>query len=332
LWFRRDHLIKHSIGVFLAAFLYALVALRRLDEPGSRVSPDITVGIALALLVASSVIFLALLQRVTDRLRPRTLFAAVTREAIRSARTAYPARLGGEIVPDAATWRHREPQVVRHAGRPGVVASVERAQLMLAAERADAVIEVIPAVGEFIARDQVLLHIHGGSMSTETLADCVVIADERTIEQDPAFAIRIIVDVAIRALSPAINDPTTAVHALDELEVLLRELAACNLEATLTRDRSGALRLVWNAPGWEDLLSLAFDEIRGYGGNSIQVCRRLLATLEDLLEATAESRRPGIEEHLARLQAQALRSFPEDSPERALAQVPDRTGLGLGRR
>ena len=332
LWFRRDHLIKHSIGVFLAAFLYALVALRRLDEPGSRVSPDITVGIALALLVASSVIFLVLLQRVTDRLRPRTLFAAVTREAMSSARTTYPARLGEENMPDPATWRHREPQVVRHAGRPGVVASVERAQLMLAAERADAVIEVIPAVGEFIARDQVLLHIHGGSISPETLADRVVITDERTIEQDPAFAIRIIVDVAIRALSPAINDPTTAVHALDELEVLLRELAACDLEATLTRDRTGAPRLVWNAPGWENLLSLAFDEIRGYGADSIQVCRRLLATLEDLLETSAASRRPGVEEHLARLQAQTLRSFPEDSPERALAQVPDRTGLGLGQR
>jgi uncharacterized membrane protein len=202
---------------------------------------------------------------------------------------------------------------------------------MLAAERADAVIEVMPAVGEFIAHDQVLLHIHGGRMSTETLADRVVIADERTIEQDPAFAIRIIVDVAIRALSPAMNDPTTAVHALDELEVLLRELATRDLEATLARDRAGALRLVWNASGWEDLLSLAFDEIRGCGGNSIQVCRRLLATLEDLLQTLAASRRPGVEEHLARLQAQVLRAFPEDSPERALAQVPDRTGLGITR-
>jgi len=200
LWFRRDHLIKHSIGVFLAAFLYALVALRRLDEPGSRVSPDVTIGIALALLVASSVIFLALLQRVTDRVRPRTLFAAVTHEAIRSARTTYPAGPSEEIVPDPVTWRHGDPQVVRHAGRAGVVASVERAQLMLAAERAGVVIEVIPAVGEFIARDQELLRIHGGTMSTERLADRVVIADERTIDQDPAFAIRIIVDVAIRAL------------------------------------------------------------------------------------------------------------------------------------
>ena len=121
-------------------------------------------------------------------------------------------------------------------------------------------------------------------------------------------------------------------HALDELELLLRELAARNLEALLARDGSGTPRLVWNAPGWEDLLDLAFDEIRGYGANSIQVCRRLLAVLEDLLETSPASRHAAVTEHLTRLRSQVLRTFPEESPERELAQIADRTGLGLARR
>ena len=99
LWFRRDRLIKHAIGIFLAAFVFALVALRRLDEPGSDVSPDVTVGVALLLLVGACVLFLALLQRVTDRLRPRTLYAAVMREGIRAC-ARRPTRL-----PWARRWR-----------------------------------------------------------------------------------------------------------------------------------------------------------------------------------------------------------------------------------
>ena len=333
LWFRRDVLVKHAIGTFLASPVFALFALRRLDEPGSEISPDVTVGVALALLVGASILFLALLQRVTDRLRPRTLYGAVVSEAIQAARDVYPAALGEATTPDRTEWARAEPQSVRLTGRPGVVTSFDRDALVRAAQDADAVIELVLAVGEYAGPRVELLRVHGGRAPDPAgIARLVVVADERTIEQDPAFAIRIVVDTAIRALSPAVNDPTTAVQALDVLEVLVRELAARDLEASLARDASGTLRLVWRSPGWDDLLDLAFDEIRGYGASSLQVCRRLRAVLEDLLAATPASRHAGIREHLRRLQADVLTGFPEGSPERELAQVPDRTGLGLARR
>jgi uncharacterized membrane protein len=333
LWFRRDTLTKHAIGTFLAAFVFALVALRRIDEPASDVSPDVTVGVALALLVGASVLFLALLQRVTDRLRPRTLFGAVAREGIRAARATYPAVLGEEPVPERAEWESAEPRRVVHAGRPGVVTSFDRDALVTAARDAGAVIELAPAVGEFVPPRAELVRVHGGDgRDAGALARLVVVADERTIEQDPAFAMRIVVDTAIRALSLAVNDPTTAVHALDVLEVLVRELAGRELDASLARDDSGGLRLVWRTPGWDDVLDLAFDEIREYGASSVQVCRRLRAVLEDLLAATPDRRHAGIEEQLRQLDAAVFRAFPERSPERELARVADRTGLGLARR
>ena len=331
LWFRRDLITKHAIGAFLSAFVYALVALWQLESHAAAYEPDLTVSVALALLVGSCVLFLALLQRVTDRLRPRTLYRAVVREGIHAAREIYPERLGPHDVADRS-WVAAEPQRVALHGRAGVVTSFDRHALVAAAAAADAVVELVPAVGEFLGPRAELLRVHGGGgVEPGQLVSCVGIADERTIEQDPAFAMRIVVDTAIRALSPAVNDPTTAVHALDVLEVLVHELAGRDLEASLARDEAGAIRLVWRSPTWEDVLDLAFDEIRQYGADSLQICRRLRAVLEDLERSTPEQRHAALAEHRRRLDASVRSAFPEGSPELALAQVADRTGLGLAR-
>jgi uncharacterized membrane protein len=330
LWFRRDALTKHAIGCFLAAFAYALVALRQIEGDAAGFSPDITVAVALALLIGSCVLFLALLQRVTDRLRPRTLFGAVVREGIHAARETYPLLLGDDAPLDRS-WVSDDPQRVALRGRAGVVTSFDRPALVAAATRSGGVIELVPAVGEFVGPHGALLRVHGGSVDPDTLDGVVRVADERTIEQDPAFAMRIVVDTAIRALSPAVNDPTTAVHALDVLEVLVRELSGRELEASLARDATGDVRLVWRSPSWQDVLDLAFGEIRYYGGSSLQICRRLRAVLEDLLASTLEPRHAAIEVQLLRLDATVLGAFPSGSPELETALVADRTGLGLSR-
>ena len=330
LWFRRDALTKHAIGCFLAAFAYALVALRQIDGEAAGFSPDITVTVALALLVGSCVLFLALLQRVTDRLRPRTLFRAVAREGIRAARETAPLRTGDHASLDRS-WASDDPQRVALEGRPGVVTSFDRPALVAAAMRASVVIELVPAVGEFVDPHGELLSVHGGRVDPGSLDGLVRVADERTIEQDPTFAMRIVVDTAIRALSPAVNDPTTAVHALDVLEVLVRELAGRDLEASAARDAKGDVRLVWRAPSWEDVLDLAFGEIRHYGADSLQICRRLRAVLEDLLASTPPRRHAAIREQLLRLDATVHGAFPSGSPELEIALAADRMGIGLAR-
>ena len=94
------------------------------------------------------------------------------------------------------------------------------------------------------------------------------------MEQDPAFAFRIIVDIASKGLSPAINDPTTAVLALDQIHHLLRNVGQRWLDDDRVRDSQGRLRLIYRTPGWEDFVHLAVTEIRHYGGTSIQIARR----------------------------------------------------------
>ena len=124
---------------------------------------------------------------------------------------------------------------------------------------------------------------HSSQLPEETLRDAIQLGSERTFEQDPKYAIRLLVDIAIKALSPAINDPTTAVQALDEIEDLLIRLGRRRLEIGAFRDRQGELRVSASFPTWEDFLVLAFDEIRFYGSTSIQVMRRMRALLSELL-------------------------------------------------
>jgi uncharacterized membrane protein len=331
-WFRRDRLMKHAVGVFLASFVYAIVALRGLEGPRAGFSPDLTVAVAIVLLIGSSVLFLALLQRVTDRLRPRKLLGAVIGEGIRAARETYPMALHDAVDADRS-WERDDAEIVPLLGPPGVVASFRREALVELATRAGATIELVPAVGEFVGPHEPLVRVHGTrSLDPHALRAAILIADERTIEQDPAFAIRIVVDTAIRALSPAVNDPTTAVHGIDVLQVLVRELAGRDLEASAARDAEGAVRLVWPTPSWTDVLELAFEEIRQYGATSVQVCRRLRAVLEDLRASTPPQRHAAIDAQLARLDATVRATYAEGSPERESAAVADRIGVGLARR
>jgi uncharacterized membrane protein len=338
LWFRRDRLVKHAIGSFLAAFLYALVALRAFERRSEEFAPDLTVTLSIVLLVGASVLFLALLQRTIDRLRPRALYAAVGRDAVVAIHAVYPRPLGAAEgragADDDGSWRVAAPHAVRWDGAPGVVSTFDRELLVAAAAAAGVTVELAVAVGEYVDPGQVLVRVHGGGegmLAPRLLRAGVEIGEERTIELDPAFAMRIVVDTAIRALSPAVNDPTTAVQGIDVLEPLVRELAARDLDGSFARGGDGRVRLLWPSPGWEDALDLAFDEIRAYGASSLQICRRLRAALEDLRASVDPIRHAAIDVQLARLDAAVAAAHGEGTPDAALARVADRMGLGLAR-
>jgi uncharacterized membrane protein len=158
----------------------------------------------------------------------------------------------------------------------------------------------------------------------------VAIGHERTLEQDPAFAFRIIVDIACKALSPAINDPTTAVLAIDQLHHLLRNVGQRSLDDDRIRDTQNRVRLIHRTPGWEDFVHLAITEIRHFGCESIQVARRLRAMLEDLIRTLPEDRIALLHQELKLLERSASRFFREPE-DRALAAVSDSQGVGGGK-
>jgi uncharacterized membrane protein len=173
--------------------------------------------------------------------------------------------------------------------------------------------------------------LYGGASSIDDrrLREAVVLGIERTMEQDPTFAFRILVDIAIKALSAAINDPTTAVMAIDQLHRLLRIVGLRNLRGEELCDDAGALRVVFRTPNWEDYVHLACTEIRHCGAGSIQIVRRMRSMLENLMQTLPPHRHAELRQQLELLDRTVEGSYasPED---RALARMPDPQGMGGG--
>jgi uncharacterized membrane protein len=197
------------------------------------------------------------------------------------------------------------------------------------AQSADGIIEFVPRIGDFVAIGEPLFQLYGNATEIDDrrLRAQVAFGPERTIEQDSTFAFRVIVDVAIKALSKAINDPTTAVLAIDQLHRLLRMVGRRRLHDDALLDAEGRLRLIFRTPDWEDFVHLSFREIRFYGAENFQVARRLRAMIMNLTATLPETRLLALHREL-RLLDQALEinfNLPEDL---ALARQPDLQGLG----
>jgi uncharacterized membrane protein len=218
---------------------------------------------------------------------------------------------------------------INHEGTSAIVLAVNLKALVDEARRVDGIIEVVPRVGDFVSVGEPVFMVHGAvrNIDERKLRGAVAFGPERTIEQDSTFAFRVIVDVAIKALSTGINDPTTAVLAIDQLHRLLRIVGGRHLHEEQIKDGNGRVRVVFPTPNWEDFVQLACREIRLYGAGNFQVARRLRAMIQNLLRALPESRRTALRKELALLD-QAIEGcyvVPEDI---ALARIADTQGLG----
>ncbi len=217
-------------------------------------------------------------------------------------------------------------------GRVGqVVVALDRTGFADLAQKYDAVIELVPAIGDHVPASGTLLNVYGPrALPERQLRRAVILGDERTLDDDPAFAIRMLVDVAIKALSPAINDPTTAVQSLDRIEDVLRYAAPKHLSTGTVTDSHGEVRLVYPTPTWDDLVELALDEIRAFGANQYQVARRLRALLDALIPDVPPKRRPALVAQGTLLDDAVASAIPQN--QRAAALVPDRQGIGMSHR
>jgi hypothetical protein len=140
-------------------------------------------------------------------------------------------------------------------------------------------LDLMASVGDTLVEGTRVVELHGAGVRLDgaTLLSHIRVGAERTFEQDPKYPMRLLVAIAIKASSPALNDPTTAVHALNQIEDLLRRLSWLELGSVWLADDTGRARLFAPLPDWDEYLSLAFDEIRQLGLTSVQVMRRMRA-------------------------------------------------------
>ncbi|MGE5610945.1 MAG: DUF2254 domain-containing protein [Bacillota bacterium] len=323
----RDPVTKLSSTLFAFTFTFLIGAVVRTH---ATLLP-LTTYLAAYSCVASLCVFFYLIDHVGKLLRPNEALRSVALQGRKVIESVYPRKLtqcSGDP-PEPAKPADGDPIAMIPSQVDGVLLACDIPGIVLLAEQAGCILELVPQVGDFVAEGSPLFRAFGEStgLPQNRLYRMIAIGHERTMEQDPAFVFRIIVDIASKALSPAINDPTTAVLAIDQLHHLLRTVGQRYLDDERIRDATGQVRLVYRTPGWEDFVQLAVTEIRHFGCESIQVARRLRAMLEDLIHTLPEDRLPLLRQELDLLRRSAARFFP-DPEDRALAAVSDRQGVG----
>jgi uncharacterized membrane protein len=323
----RDNVVRYSVGLFFYALVFSIIALDRLQDEVHAV-----VSVVVAILgVACMAVFLFLIDYAARLLRPVSVVARVGDGGLKVIGAVYPQFSGeedgerGERSPALGPPR----RIVRHDGRSEIVLAVDLENLLAEAAGSRGVIELVPQVGDFLAQGEALFALHGSAerIDDRKLRASVAMGIERTMEQDPMFAFRILADIALKALSPAINDPTTAVLALDQIHRLLRAVGRRRLRGEVVTDGRGEPRVIYRTPNWEDYVNVSCQEIRTCGAANVQIARRLRAMLENLIEALPAHRWASLELELSLLDRMIETLYPL-AEDRALARIPDSQGLG----
>ncbi len=299
--FLRDRNNQVVLGIFVATFVYALLVLREVrSEVDAAFVPSIAVWWAFVLLLASIVAFIYYIDHMAHAMRASTVIASVAGETRAAIERCYPDPAGSE--PEVALAVSAVSATVLGPDDPGVLQAIDLPGLTRCAADAGGVIEVLVRVGDAIPGGApVARHRGGDPVADDAIRGALTFGQERTMDQDPAFGFRQLVDIAARALSPGINDPTTAAQVIDQLHDLLRRLAGRHIPGPQRTDTFGGLCVIVACRTWADHLALACDEIRTYGADSIQVNAGLRRMLDDLDGVVPEDRRAAVRQQRARL-------------------------------
>ena len=322
----RDRVVKYTVGLFIFTLMFALSAQNLMDNKVNQ----LVMLLATLLGVFSLAAFFYLIDYASRLLRPISLLAHVGASGIAVIESVYPETGKGTEIEEAERIDFGAPgRVIRHQGVSAIVVAADLEALKAEAERSKGIVEFVPQIGDFVAVGDPVFNLYDGacSLDEDKLNSSIAFGSERVMDQDPTFAFRIVVDVALKALSPAINDPTTAVLAMDQLHRLLRMVGKRHLHTDELLNRSGDIRVIFRTPNWDDFVYLAFSEIRSCGSNNLQVVRRMRAMIENLLQTLPPSRREALLRQLNLLDREVERIFiyPEDL---ALARIADAQGLG----
>jgi uncharacterized membrane protein len=329
--FLTDRTTQVALGMFLGSFVYPMVLLPQVRSGEHEVVPAFSVFFAIALVLLSILTFVRYIHHMAHSIRAASVLKRVADETRDSVRALYP-DVGDDDPMPALHAPDRPADHVLLAKQAGVLSAVDAEELLARAMRHDLVIELHPCVGDFVPCGAPIMSVWGkdGDELEQALRDACVIASERTPTQDVAFGLRQLVDVAERALSPGVNDPTTAVQALDHIHDLLRSLCTRKFPSPVRSDEQGRLRLLLPRPDFASLVRLSLDEIRHYGAGSIQIMRRMRALLDDLLRTAPPVRRGVLVEQLRLLDVVLEKNF-RDAAELRVASSPSAQGHGMER-
>lgn len=331
--FLKDRQSQLALGIFVGTFVYALLTLRGVRGTSEGIKPHVpslSVWLAVVLAVLCVGTFIFYIHHVAQSIRAVVILTRIHDETRHTLERMYPEGVG-EDTEDARLERPTglPSLLVPYPGTSGVLVAVDEEHLFACARKAGVTLVLVPMLGDFVPHGSTLFEVwgDGAKLHVKALLSSVSIGPERTLQQDTAFGFRQLVDIAERALSPGINDPTTAVQAIDQLHDLLRRMVHRRFPSPARKDEDGTPRLVCPRPDWSAYVRLAVDEVRDYGEDSIQIPQRLRFLLEDLLRVAPAFRRGELQRQLALLDASIERAFP-DEREAATAHHANPQGHG----
>lgn len=319
--FLRDRPSQLAIGLFVATFAHAMIAMREVQFEDEGQVPGVAIAVGYVLVLTSIAMLVLYVTHIGRSLRVSALIELVGSDTRRLLDERYPDRLA----PD-----QHDRQVI-YSAKSRVLTRIDHDRLVELAGAANCVLEVAPALGEFVAAGAPLIRIDGDAPGLDRGAavDALAFGLERTLDQDVAYGFRMLVDMAERSLSDSpFLDPTTAVQAIDRLHDGLRQLSVRAIPDGRYYDDTGQLRLRTTVMDWDAYVHLVFDEIRLAGTQSPQVTRRLVAALQDLREIAPAERVTSLDEQLDLLKG-AVREQVRDERDVAMALAPDAQGIGV---
>jgi uncharacterized membrane protein len=321
----KDKPSQLAIGLFVATFVHAVLTTRDIVDLGDGTGrvPGIAVATSYLLVLASIAVLVIYVHHIGQALRVSAMIELVGHDTRKIVDREYPDP--GSPPPGDPDG----PRVIA-ARVPAVLTMIGQDALVAEAERADCVIELVPALGAFVPAGAPMFIVHGApdDLDEDRLFGALNLKLEPTLDQDVAYGMRLLVDIAERSLSDSpFQDPTTAVQAIDRLHDILRQLARRPFPDGRIADDRGEIRLLVKTMSWDDYVHLAFDEIRMAGAGSPQVSRRLVDALIDLRRVALPERIAVLDMQLSLLRTATVEAMHDERDIRFALQ-PDREGMG----
>jgi uncharacterized membrane protein len=327
--FVRDRGNQIVLGTFVTTFVYCLLVLRTIRQMnGQEFVPHVSVTAAIMMALTSLGVLIYFIHHVSVQIQAPEIIANVGRELHQTIDRLFPEELGKDVPSNGGTLVEEDLPALRDA-RPvtardeGYVLSVDNDRLMELAVEKDLLIRVIARPGSFVVKGSTLAEVAPGGRLDEEVQDQVeatfLLGGRRTPMQDAEYAVDQLVEVAVRALSPGINDPFTALACLDRLSAGLCHLAERKIPSPYRSDKEGALRVIARPASFPELAAAAFDQIRHYGSTSAPVLTRLLEAVALVLERASR-----VEDRVALLRhvlstERAARELPDEEERQVIA-------------
>jgi uncharacterized membrane protein len=281
--FMRDVTSQATLGVFAGTFTFCVLILRSIRGPGEGAEfvPQVSITAALGLTLLSVAMLVYFFHHVAESIQAPKLVATVAKDLDRAIDTLYPQDIGhGGPEPDPADVPDPATDAVIHAAANGYVQVVDDAALLALAADNDLCVRLLIRPGLFVVLGNAIMAVRAPAPLTPALEarlrSTLIVGHVRTAEDDLEFSVRQLVEIALRALSPAINDPFTAMAAIDWLGAALARLAAEEWPSRYRYDETGRLRVVADVSTFGGVTHTIFSRIRHYGGSSPVVVNRLL--------------------------------------------------------